>query len=485
MTNFADCARQASHHTVTTNGATCWDTTSSALVDLFGSIGVLREQTETSIAARFNRAFQEDALLATKMAFYARNVRGGLGERYTFRQILKTLANSNPEIVTKNMENIVLFGRADDLYALVGTPCEANMWDYIKTQFAADMEAYKQGKAISLLAKWLKSVNTSSEESRKLGRLTAKALGLSEAEYRKSLAKLRKYTNVVEVKLSAKEYDDINYAQVPSKAMNIYRNAFERRDTERFEEYKESLVKGETKINASTLYPYDLVSKVWRGQKDTIVEEQWKALPNYVEGDNNILVMADTSGSMDGRPMHTSVGLAIYFAERNKGAYHNLFMTFSSQPEMVELKGNTLAQKVTNAQSANWNMSTNFRKALERILEIAIQNKVPQKEMPVSLVVISDMQFDCANRSDYDWDFYTGMKKLFADNGYTVPNIVFWNCSDGCPDTFHATSKYEGVQLVSGQSASTFKNVIANIGLTPYEAMLKTLSDTMYDGITI
>lgn len=111
----------------------------------------------------FSAAFHEDPLLATKMAFYARNIRGGLGERRTFRVILKYLATIHPNIVIKNLDAIALFGRYDDFYTLIDTPVEKEMWLYLKNQLELDLLHMKQNQPISLLAKWLKSVNASSK----------------------------------------------------------------------------------------------------------------------------------------------------------------------------------------------------------------------------------------------------------------------------------------------------------------------------------
>jgi hypothetical protein len=246
--------------------------------------------------------------------------------------------------------------------------------------------------------------------------------------------------------------------------------------------------KGEAKINASTLFPYDILEKMCTGsfwmsriKHDAVLEEQWKALPNYVEGENNIMIIADTSGSMAGRPMATAIGLAIYFAERNHGAYKNKFITFSSRPSYVELKGDTLYQKIKCVPEIVDN--TNLQAAFKLILNTAVNNNLDPKDMPKSLVVISDMQFDSADNNDMTW--HNAMVKIFADKGYSLPNIIYWNVNSHSQDTFHVSSGYEGVQLASGQSASTFKTIMKNIGLTPYEAMVNTLNNPAYDCIEV
>ncbi len=486
---FIKALERESNYTTTENGAIALKSTNSTLLDLFGEIGALRGRTENEIEAKFIKAFAEDKLLATKMAFYARDIRGGLGERRVFRVILKYLANVRPEIVIKNLYNIPFYGRWDDLYTLIGTPVEKSMWEFIKRQLQEDLESVANNKPVSLLGKWLKSVNTSSQESRVLGKLTAKNLGLSEKQYRKILSELRKYIDVVERKMTANEWDKINYSSVPSRAMTIYRNAFYRHDPNRFDEFIENVKQGKEKINSSTLYPYDILERMCDEgfdlayiKYDPVLEEQWKALPNYIDGEHNVLVMADTSGSMIGRPMATSVGLAIYFAERNKGIWRNKFMTFSSEPSFVEIKGDTLYEKLKCVPEIVGN--TNLEAALKLILDTAIKHKLTQEDIPKSLIIISDMQFDEATEDYGKMTFYDTMKEIYNRAGYEIPNIVFWQV-DSRRDSFQVTSEYKGVQLASGQSPSVFKSILNTIGKTPYEAMLEILNNPRYDYVVV
>lgn len=491
---FVNALRKEDNYTFTENGAIALKSTESALVDLFGQIGAMRNRTDADIESAFSKAFAEDRLLATKMAFYARNIRGGLGERRAARVIFNFLAKVHPDVMRKNIQYVPLFGRYDDLYEFVGTPVENDMWALIKEQWSLDIDNMNNNKPISLLAKWLKSVNTSSKESNRLGKLTAKKLGLSEKEYRKTLSTLRKYLDVVEVKMSNNRWTEIIYAGVPSRAMAIYRNAFAKHDPEGFDAYVKSVSKGESKINATTLFPYDIIEKMgmsfdWSGgcfkanNYDEVLEAQWKALPNYIEGENNVLIMADTSESMMGRPMATSVGLAIYFAERNKGVFKDVFMTFSSRPSFIQLKGNTLYEKIQCVPSIVEN--TNLEAAFRLILDTAINNNLTADDMPKSLVVITDMEFDGATYgSSRHETFYESMANMYRQHGYEIPNVIFWNVNSR-HNVFQVTSKYKGVQLASGQSPSVFKSILNNIGKTPYEAMLSVLNDPIYDCITV
>lgn len=487
--DFSTALREDGKRTYTENGARAKNTSSDALVDMFASIGSLRSREPSEVTRIFADAYAEDPLIATKIAFYARDVRGGLGERKVFRELIKYMAQYHPEAIKPNLDLVGVYGRYDDLYELIGTPIEKDMWKAMKSQFEEDRKNLADGKAVSLLGKWIKTPDASSANTRKLGILTAKKLGYSVYEFKRILRALRKQIDVVERHMSAKEWDKIKYPEVPSRAMMLYRKAFMRNDEERYQKFINKAVKGEVKINSSTLYPYDIVEKVLYHREDSAsLEAQWRQLPNYVEEGTNALVIADVSGSMTGRPLATSIGLALYFAERNVGAYHNLFMTFSGQSDVVNVKGETLAQKINSINKAHWDMNTNLKAAFKHVLDIAIKNKIPQEEMVKSLIIVSDMEIDYATTSwgqkKDSWSFYDDMKHMYKAHGYEIPNIVFWNVASR-HDIFHADSDRQGVQLVSGQSASTFKQLIGAIGMNPYETMMKVIDSERYSAITV
>ena len=481
--DFANAMKEESKFTRTEHGAVALNTTSDARLDLFGTIGALREADENRITTLFSEAFAQDKLFATKIAFYARDIRCGLGERKTFRTIIRYMAEHHPEALRPNLDLIGVFGRYDDLYELIETPLEDDMWKSMKKQFEEDLKNLNDGKAISLLAKWIKTADASSRETRKLGILTAQKLGYPVYNFKRIVRSMRKQIGVVESLMSAGKWNEIKYPEVPSRAMMIYRKAFAKHDPDGFNDFINKADKGEVKINASTLYPYDIVEKILYGRENNkVLEAQWKALPDYVEQGTNALIMADVSGSMYGRPMATSIGLAIYFAERNTGAYHNLFMTFSANPQIVTLKGETLFQKVRNVNKADWGMNTNLKAAFEKVLDIAEKNNISQEQMPKAIVVISDMEIDrCGNK---DWSFYDKMESKFRKAGYVIPNIIFWNV-ESRHDVFHADSTRKGVQLASGQSVTVFKQVLQNLGYNPIEAMENTINSERYNCITV
>ena len=494
---FIEGIMKENNKTYTENGALAYRTTDSALLDLFGTIGSLRTRTPNDIIAKFTKAFSEDQLLAMKMLFYARNIRGGLGEKRTFRILINYMAKYHTEIMEKNLDLIPYFGRWDDLYALVDTPLEKQVFDLIREQLKEDLNNCDNGKEISLMAKWLNSTSGVSPQSIKLGRITAKNLHLSYKAYRQILSKLRKKLNIIERNMSQDEWNKIVYNQIPALAMKRYKNALMRHNCIEFDNYIKKVKKGEEKINAKTLYPYDLMkagrlADRWHSDSceyyydlpayDEVIEQQWKALPNYIEGENNVLVMADTSGSMAGTPVATSIGLSLYFAERNSGPWHNKFLTFSSEPTFIDLKGTNLKEKVNCITDICDN--TNIEEAFKLVLATAVNNHLKQEDMPKAIIIISDMEFDSATTARNNETIMEAMGREYAARGYRLPKIIFWN-ADSRQDVYHAVSETKNVALVSGQSVSTFKTVLNSINEDAYQIMFDTLNDKMYDIVRI
>lgn len=476
--SFMDDLEIETSVTLTENGGRALSTTGDKLLNLFAVLGALRSRP-TDIIDKFDAAFRENADLATKMAFYGRDVRGGLGERAVGRLMLRELALLYPEVVVANFKNIVKFGRYDDLFVLFDTSVETDMIEFVKKRLVLDYKCMKSYQQVSLLAKWMPSINASSEHTKALAHRFVKAFNTTPREYRKTLSALRKYIDVTEVKMSANKWADIDYRAVPSNAMSNYGNAFARHDYEGFNRYMDAVKSGDAKINAATLYPYNVIETMY-GNRD-VAEAQWKALPNYVEGDNNFLIMADVSGSMTGRPMHTSVGLAIYFAERNHGAFANKFMTFTDIPKIVDVTGDDLFDKYCSVTD-HVDYSTNLEAAFDAILSTAVRTKCPQADMPKALVIISDLEIDYWNGGSLT--FTEEMRKRFADAGYEMPKLVYWNV-DSRKDTFLASKNDPNAILVSGQSASTFKNLIKGIDLSAFEVMVQTLNDPRYDCVVV
>lgn len=492
--NFAQMAKATFQTKHTENGARAYNTTGDCLLDFFSTIGAMRSRSIADIQSKFASAYKENPLLATKALFYGRDIRnGGLGERRAFRACLKWLSDNHSEVVRKNIKNIPFFGRYDDLYCLLDRDIRGfnrkDVLNFIVKVLYSDIKALNEGKQITLLAKWLPSINTSSKVTRYYAKQIIEYMGIDEKFYRKLLSAMRNYIKVTEKLMSTKQWEKIEYEKVPSYAMKNYNKAFLKQDGKRFQKYLEDLKKGEKKINASTLYPYDLVHKYssifYNGSAkvDHITEAQWNALPNYVEGENNIIVMADVSGSMYGRPIETSIGLATYFAQRNHGDYHGLYMTFSSAPHFVNISNFTsLHDCVKYISEKDIGYSTNLNGAFDYLLKHAVAYNIKPEDMPKAIVVISDMEINRYQNQRY-FDFLTAMKIKFHSHGYACPKLIMWNV-EARQDTF--LSQSEDVIYVGGQSASIFKKLCGSLeGKTAYDFMLDTLNAEVYNRVIV
>lgn len=409
---FMNAVRQTLNNemnvSVTENGAVGYRTTGKELLDLNFAVASLRKMTDTEVAKRFKKAFCEDKMLAMKWLFYARDVRGGLGERRLFRVVLADLVKSNPEMVIPVINLIPEYGRFDDLWCMLDDNKSADsVCKIVDNQLKLDWENMAENKPISLIAKWMPSINASSAKTKEYGKKLCKALGMTEREYRKALSKLRKYLDVVEVKMSNKHWAEIKYEAVPSRANLIYNDAFLRNDEARRREYLGKLEKGETKINASTLFPHDIVHKYmtsggWSQSlkaKDATIEAMWKALPDTVKGCGNTIVVADGSGSMtttvDNSSRVTALevanALAIYFAEHSSGQFKDKYITFSERPQFVDFSNcNTLHAKLQKALAHNEVANTNIEKVFDLILTTAINNHMHQEDLPKNILIVSD-----------------------------------------------------------------------------------------------
>lgn len=487
MSKLQNIAKIESSLKYTENGALAYNTTNNSLLDLFSTIGSLRSRDEDEIIEKFQSAFNQDKELAVKMMFYAGDIRhGGLGERRTFRIILRWLAKNYPTIVEDNIYLIPLLNRWDSIFELIDTPVEQKMFEFIKEQIIHDLDQLADNQPISLLGKWLPSINTSSEKTRELAKRIAKALGFKdERGYRHLLSILREHIRVTERQMSLNQWEKINFETVPSYAMKNYTNAFKEHQPERFIKYLVDVRLHKQMIKAGTLYPYDLTRQILLGEETDTTELQWKALPNYIDKESNILVMADVSGSMYGvdyRPISTSIGLAIYFAERNKGPLHNVYMTFTSNPHFQYINENdSLKTKIQKVLRTDTGFSTNLEKAFEYLLQVAQVNEFTQEDMPAAIAVITDMEIDSPQYQNTD--FFELMKTKYAWAGYKLPKLVLWNV-EARNDTY--LSQDSNIIKVSGSSTSTFKHLIGNLnGKTDWEMMLEVLNSPIYNYIKI
>lgn len=471
--------------TVTENGACAYFTTGSDCLDLFSTAGALRQAEDQEIIKRFDRAWAEDPSLALRIAFYARDVRGGMGERRFFRIILRHLADTAPESVEKNIAEICEYGRFDDLLVLLGTPCQKAMSKYLMCVLKEDMHSLDTPDApVSLLGKWLPSVNASSPETVKRAKKLARLFKMSEKEYRQTLSRLRARIAILENYLRACDYT-FDYQKQPSGAMLKYRKAFLRNDTDRYTSFLESVEKGEATLNAGTLFPYEVIAPILNnrsldpGQRASL-NATWSALPDYTDG-RNALAVVDGSGSMyrsvSPNPAAVALSLGVYFAERTKGAFHNHFITFSGRPQLIELKGRDLFEKIRYCETFDEVANTNIERVFELILRTAVKNRLPQEELPETLFIISDMEFD-QGTADAGVTQFKRAKERYRANGYRLPAVVFWNVASRRLQE-PVSQNEQGAVLISGCSPQLFKTALSK-NPTPYGVMLEILSQERY-----
>lgn len=504
MSNFISAVKSnlnTNHNlSVTENGAVGYRTTGKELLDLNFAVASLRRATPEEIASRFRKAFFEDKVVAMKWLFFARDVRGGLGERRLFRVILEDMARNNPEYLVPLILFIPEYGRWDDLWCLLDTELASVVLNDVSEQLTADIQNLKAGCGISLLAKWLPSINASSKTTRHYAKRICRYMNVTERDYRKAISALRSKLDVVEKKMSRKAWGDIVYEAVPSRANLVYNSAFLRNDEARRREFLASVEKGTAKINAGTLFPHDIVQKYTQGRSvprsyDSALESLWASLPDTVEGCGNTIVVADGSGSMTARVGDGNVSaltvanaLAIYFAERSSGQFKDNYITFSMRPQLVDLSsGKNLREKLQIAAGHSEVANTNIEAVFDLILDTAVRNLMPQKDLPANILIISDMEFDsCAvvgGSSRYSYNrptasLFQTIAERYAAKGYKMPRLVFWNVNSRT-GTIPIIENALGVALVSGFSTNIVKMVM-NDKTDPYECLLDTLNAERY-----
>lgn len=485
------------NESVTENGAVGYRTTGKALLDINFAVASLRSANEGEIVRRFQAAFLENKVLAMKWLFFARDVRGGLGERRLFRTAMKYIAKYEPEMARKVVGLIPEYGRYDDLWSLLdNNELRTYVVEFVSQQLTEDVANSRNRKPISLLGKWMPSANASSATTKRYAKILRNALEMKESEYRRTLSALRRYTDVVEVKMSAKMWGEIDYEAVPSRANLIYNGAFLRNDEERRRAFLASLEKGEARINASTLFPYDIVHQYCSGgygrspkSYDATIEALWKNLPDLVQGCGNTIVVADGSGSMMSRVGSSGVtalevanSLAIYFAERSSGEFKNKYITFSSRPQLVDFsRGQSLRDKISIALGHSEISNTNIEAVFDLILNTAIRNNMRQEDIPANILIISDMEFDCATAGRIGANLFKTIEAKYRGYGYKLPRLVFWNVNSRT-NTIPVRENDMGVALVSGFSVNICKMVMS--GKTdPFECLLETLNTPRYQPV--
>ena len=500
MNSYLDALTNETNYRYTENGAITHKTTRSDLLDMFALCGAYRNRSDADCIVAFQKALAENEKYAMKCLFYLRDIRGGQGERRFFKVCLKWLSNHNPDAVRRNLTLIPEYGRWDDLYCLEGTPLEPEMFAFIKKQLTLDFEC----KTPSLLAKWLKSENASSFETKRLGNRTRIAMGMSHKQYRKTLSMLRERINIVERLMSENRWDEIEFDKIPSRAGLIYKNAFARRDIIK-EKYEKFAKDDTTKVNAEVLNPVDIATRIYntggwsfrRNFSDTDIamfQKYWDNLKDYYNGrEENGIAVVDVSGSMWGQPLCAAVSMGAYIAERGHGPFANHFITFSDRPELVKFEGTDIVDKFYRAADADWGMSTNVEAVFDLLLKTAIRNNTMPQDMPDTIYIFSDMEFNrCMkdNTSIGDRWSYGNMDEFkintlieykaqeWKNHGYKIPRLIFWNL-DARSQNIPAIGP--GFSYVSGFSMNMVECILS--GKDGYDLMIEKLDSERYSPI--
>ena len=495
---------------VTENGAVGYCTSGYALLDLNFMAASLRGCHESYIVKEFVKAYYESPEYAVKWLFFLRDISEGLGERRTFRICMKYLAESHPQIASAVMELIPEYGRFDDLLLFLDTDLRGKVCSCLKSLLDQDLLAMQENRPVSLLAKWLPSINTSSGETRRQAQILSRQLGMRSREYRKTLSGLRAYGNVLEVKLSASRWDEIRYEAVPAKANLKYQQAFWRHDRERREAYLRSVLEGDAKLNSRGIMPCEVVHRFLKGQycgctlKDDIFAElMWEQLVRQgfqnEWGLKDCIVVADGSGSMynyaGGSSGFMAIeicdALAIYFAEQLRGIFHNKVITFSGHPRFIDLeKGKTLKEKLEIMLAYNEIANTNVEAVFDLLLNLAVSGNVPAEELPGQVLIISDMEFDQAaafrdwgseeqSRKEFSPPLFNVIEKRYKAAGYQMPRLIFWNVC-GRTNTIPKVENENGLCLLSGFSQNAARITADEAETDPYESLIRVLDGSRY-----
>ena len=433
------------NYTTTTNGAITNQTSGKECLDLFQRIGNMRHQDSLHILEDFETAYIENKELATQVLFWARAARIGSGERKTFHTILSEIGKTSPDFISDNAKTIAELGYWKDLVPYL----------HIKNVVAVFAQAIRDKDRLA--CKWA---------PRKCAVLRDE-LKMTNKEYRKWLSE---HSETVEQKMSEKSWSDIEYSSVPGSAMRRYGGAFDKQDTQRFEDWKNDKT---SKASVSATYPHEVLQT----NDEALAEKLWNNLPDLLsDSDENILPMIDVSGSMFGQPLAVAISLGMYLSERTKGEFKDMFLTFSEDPQLVRLAGDSVKERLDNIVEANWGMSTDFEQAYRHILRVAKKHNVVPDSMPTMLLVLSDMQF---NDSQRGMTHFNHMKERYEQAGYELPKIVFWNLDAhmGTP----AECDDDSVAMVSGFSPSIMKAILNAEDFTPMDVMMEALKDIEID----
>lgn len=509
--------KRENNYQVTENGAVGYKSTGKALTDLNFRVTSMRNGITADDMSLFCEAMNEDLEYAIKWLFFARDVRGGMGERDVFQKFYMKYAELYPNEAKATLKLVAEFGRWKDVIDIINIDQDNNLGglELVSETFHSDIKNCMAGKSISLLAKWMPSINASGK-ARQQAKRFAKYFGLSYETYRKMLSKLRAYLDVTEVKTCANRWCEIDYNKVSSNANKRYMNAFKKHDGERYTEHcmkALDVTSNDVKMHASVLFPHEIWEKYTKlpglsyeecefrssryglryqtepAPADISLEAMWKNLADL--GDcGNTMVVVDGSGSMTcgyPKPINIARSLGVYFAERCKGEFNNILMEFSSSPKLIDLNGcDTLRDKIVELSKYTACSNTDIEAVFMLILQTAINENMKQSDLPDRILIVSDMEFDEATNQT---KCMYGMKALFDEladmfskYGYKLPKLVFWNVNSRTK-TIPMTENEMGVVLVSGFSPNIMSMVMSN-KTDPWLALKEKLDSNRYDCIS-
>ena len=498
----------------TWNNAVTNESTLNFNLDMFAYSSRDPKQDYEKNKNRFKNALIENDKTALANLLYTLDIRNGKGERALFKSYFYTLIEMNKDCAIQILPYIPELGRWDYVFEGIGTEIEENVYELIRAYLMMDIKNYNENKPVSLLAKWLPSIKTHNKKNYFAVKL-AKKLNLTEKEYRKILSKLRDRLNIVEKHITNKEYEKIEYISVPSKAMVKYKNLFFTKDEVRFKEFIEEL-KDSKKAKYDNLFMNDfakmyldnlmkiginyfyertikeacrllfnnfflkdleensqILSQNFKNEKN-LINTMWKK-QSKIEFDKNVLVIADTSGSMEGTPFETAISLAIYISQNNKSEeWRNKFIIFSS--DCIEYSYDKDAEFTDIIDEIPLIVdNTDIDKVFTKILNDSLEKNLPQLD---EVIIISDMEFDMV-QDKKDMSNFKHWKSEFAKYNYELPKIIFWNVARNV-ESFPVTKLDYGTCLVSGYSKNILKSIIDIENFDPIDIMLKTLEEKNY-----
>lgn len=514
---------------VTDNGALVYKTTGKPFVDLNFSLSSFRSangQKLQDLIDKFAKCYHENPVLAWKYLFYVGDIREGAGERKAFLEMFKFMIKEESQYIVAGMLKLIPEYTRFDVWfkiweAVKEIAVSGPEYNYLLSfhdiigylvdkQWQEDVRGMINGEEISLLAKWMPSINTSSKRTKSLAFDAMEMLGFNPASavhqkhYRQTLSQLRAYINVVEKNMSENDWQDINYEKIPSKAAIKYKAAFYRHDNSRYQNYIDKAVAGEKKFNASVTQPHEIIRQIRSGQYNNAtsqtLEAAWKNLKNMMVEDT--IVVCDTSGSMGNyigstkvRAIDVSIGLAIYCAERLSGSMHNKFITFDYNPNFVSFSDGTLIEKMQSFRCINAG-NTDIQAVFKLLADSYARGRIREIDMPSKILIISDMQFDTARRKQFGMvrskfveHQHTDQQTLFdtikeewaqiTKGKVSMPKLIFWNVCDTDKDTIPMVENENGLILLSGFSTNILKMAMSG-QYDPFAALLEILGSKRY-----